>query len=71
MKNIGERLKQLRNDAGLTQSFVSNLIGITLRNYQYYEADQACPRIENLIALADYYEISLDDLVGRSDRFSD
>lgn len=62
-----ERLKEIRNNKGLTQKQVAELIGITARNYQYYEAGGKEPTLSNLMALADALEVSMDYLAGRVD----
>ena len=43
------------------------MLRITERNYQGYEYDKVKPYYDSLIALADYFGVSLDYLVGRSD----
>jgi transcriptional regulator with XRE-family HTH domain len=42
-------------------------LGITERGYQCYEQGEREPPIAKLIALADYFDVSIDYLVGRSD----
>ena len=61
-----DRLKMLRKDRGLTQKQVADALKITEVSYQRYEYGSVRPRIEMLIALADYFDVSLDYLVGRS-----
>ena len=43
-------------------------MGVTLRQYQRYERGEQEPKLEGWIFLADFYDVSLDYLVGRSDR---
>ena len=43
------------------------MLGISLRAYQFYESGAYDPALPNLIALADYFQVSIDYLVGRSD----
>jgi len=61
-----QRLKDLRKTVGITQKQTALAINISERNYQRLEAGEK-PNYENLIALADYFDVSLDYLVGRSD----
>lgn len=61
------RLKELRTAHGATQKDMSEYLGITLRAYQYYESGHRYPDFQGLIALADYFEVPIDYLVGRSD----
>ena len=61
-----EHLLKLRLDNNLSQQAVADEIGIALRTYQYYERGQREPMLTTLIALADFYDLSLDELVCRS-----
>lgn len=67
MTTFGERLKLLRNERNLTQKEFSAIIGINERSYQNYEINQSTPNHKILLFLADYFDVSLDYLVGRSD----
>ena len=67
---LSERLKQLRNEHQLTQQNVADHLGVKLRTYQYYESDKDKshrPDLETLVFLADFYNVSVDYLIGRSD----
>jgi len=65
--NFHERIRLLRKERGLTQKEAAIALGIGYRAYQCYELDQRCPDLHGLIALADFFDVSLDYLVGRSD----
>ncbi|MDE6757997.1 MAG: helix-turn-helix transcriptional regulator [Clostridia bacterium] len=65
MKNYGEALKQQRLISGYTQEQVSNATGIAQSNLSAWENNVYDPTIEFCIILADFYDISLDELVGR------
>ena len=67
MKELGIRLKELRKVRGVGQKVVAEQLGVSLRSYQFYEDGTYDPNLPNLIALADYFQVSLDYLVGRSD----
>ena len=58
-----ENLFQLRKKRGLTQPEVA--AGLSLRGYQNYERGLREPQLSALIALADFYDISLDELACR------
>ncbi|HBL82973.1 MAG TPA: XRE family transcriptional regulator [Clostridiales bacterium] len=64
---FGGRLREIRSGKHSTQKQVADAVGVTVRNYQRYEADEQRPAFEVLIALADFFDISLDYLVGRTD----
>jgi len=61
------RLKKLRADHHLTQKQVYETIGMSSLGYQRYEYGERKPSFDMLIALADYFDVSIDYLVGRTD----
>ena len=65
--SFAERLKELRTSRNLTQKQVYEAIGMSAIGYQRYEYGEREPAYQNLLALADYFDVSLDYLVGRSD----
>ena len=67
MPDLSDRLRLLRKEAGLTQQEVGAAIGKSLRAYQYYEAGTRRPEYPQLLALADFFHVSLDYLTGRSE----
>lgn len=67
MLNFPERLKEIRKAQKVTQKQLANELSISERNYQDYEYGKVVPSATILIALADYFDVSLDYLVGRSD----
>jgi len=68
MEPFKDHLRSIRLTRNYTQLQVAQAIGITERNYQYYEAGKREPSMSNLIALADFFDVTLDYLVGRSDK---
>ena len=67
MFDFGSHLKSLRQSKGVTQKQVAADINTSERGIQNYEIGARKPTYEILIALADYFDVSLDYLVGRSD----
>ena len=67
MENFKDRLKGLRKEKRFTQREMGEYLGITLRAYQCYEQGTRYPEFPGLIKLADFFDVSLDYLVGRSD----
>ena len=61
------RLKELRNGKGLTQTDMAIMLKLTLRQYQRYERGEQEPKLAGWLFLADFFNVSLDYLVGRSD----
>lgn len=62
-----DRMKDLRIDNDLTQMEIGKAIGITQRKYSYIERGIQEPSKELLIALADYYDVNIDYLLGHTD----
>lgn len=62
-----ERIKDLRTSKGLTQKQLAQEAKISERGVQNYELGERVPTLQVAIALADYFDVSLDYLVGRSD----
>ena len=60
-----EKLIQLRNVNGILQKDLAEKLGVNLHTYQRFEYGQQEPRMSTLIALADLYNLSLDELVCR------
>lgn len=67
MESFKDRLKGLRKEKRFTQREMGERLGITLRAYQSYEYGTRYPEFPGLIKLADFFDVSLDYLVGRSD----
>ena len=67
MNLFSVRLKKLRIEQNCTARELADYLGLTLRAYQYYEYGGRYPNFAGLLLLADYFQVSLDYLVGRSD----
>lgn len=63
--NISEALKYQREIRELSQSEVARATGISQPKISYYENGKHLPLIDDCIRLANFYNISLDELVGR------
>lgn len=64
---LSESLKRFRKTKKITQKQAALSAGVSERVYQSYEYGKVIPTVTILISLADFYNISLDYLVGRSD----
>lgn len=64
---LANRLRQLRKDKGFTQMQVAIYSDITETAYQNYELMVREPKLEILVRIADFFDVSLDYLVGRTD----
>jgi len=67
MPTLSDRLIQLKTDKNLMQKDIAKDNNISLRAYQYYERGERKPDSDILERLADYFEVSTDYLLGRSD----
>ena len=66
MSLFAERIKQLQTDRKTLKKDIAASIGVSVRAYQYYETSTKEPTLSILIALADFFDVSLDYLTGRS-----
>lgn len=63
-----ERIRNLREDSDLTQSYIAEILHCSQRTYSYYESGGHNIPVDVLIKLADYYDVSVDYLLGRTDK---
>lgn len=64
---LNEALRRIRKHKKVTQVQAAQAAGVSEAMYQFYEYGKNEPTASVLIALADYFDVSLDYLVGRSD----
>lgn len=64
---FSQRLKELRKEQKTPQQQIADALGISPRAYRFYESGDRFPDFQGLIILADFFDVSLDYLVGRSD----
>ncbi|MCT2385937.1 helix-turn-helix domain-containing protein [Erwinia pyrifoliae] len=67
MSAFSERLKVLRETRGLTQARLAEMIATLPRVYNRWERGHIVPQLDYLVKLADVLQVSLDELVGRTD----
>lgn len=63
--NYGEALKYQREQNGYSQSKLAKETGISQQMISYWEANYGLPNIDFCVRLANFYGITLDELVGR------
>lgn len=63
-----ERIRNLREDHDLKQTVLAEYLSITQRTYSRYETGERSVPVEVLAKLADYYGVSVDYLIGRTDK---
>ncbi len=64
---FSEKIRILRQERGMTQSEVAKAIKMSMRGYQDLELC-VMPRSDKLLTIADYYNVSIDWLMGRTDK---
>jgi transcriptional regulator with XRE-family HTH domain len=67
MITLMDRLKELRKSRNVTQQQVADYMKTDGRQYRRYEYGESDPTYKVLIKIADFFDVSLDYLVGRSD----
>ena len=60
---LGERIKQCRQDAAMSQEKLAELLGVSRQAVTKWESDQSAPSTENLFKLADLFHTTVDSLV--------
>jgi len=61
---IGERLRKIRREHGVTQEELANMLGVRKASVSFYETDKNEPTDKSKIIVARYFNISLDYLLG-------
>ena len=68
VKEIGERLRSLRESLGLSQAKMATHIGMTQATVNRYEKALTEPPSKILLFYADYFDVSMDYIYGRTDK---
>ena len=67
MEGVAKRLRFLRESAKLSQGRMAEIVGVEQSTLNLYELDQASPSLETLRKYADYFDVSLDYIFGRTE----
>ena len=67
LNDFAERLKEVREEANLTQTQLAEKLGTTQKIISFYETSRSVPSIQSLIALSLAFERSIDWLLGLTD----
>lgn len=67
MKEVAERLRSLRESIKFSQAKMAEIVGVRQSSLNRYELDQASPTFETLTRYADYFDVSMDYIFGRTD----
>ena len=66
---LNERIKKLREEENISQTELAKEIGIAKNTLCQYEKNRANPSLEIILQIADYFNVSVDYLLGRADDF--
>ena len=61
---IGENIQALRKEKHLTQEELAEVFGVTSQSISKWELGLSCPDISVLPEIADYFKVSIDELIG-------
>ena len=61
---IGERIRMLRINKGLTQKDLGNILNMNKTTISHYEKGERCPSIETLIQISDYFGVDITYVLG-------
>ena len=67
MRIVAERLRTLRNRLSISQVKMAPIVGLKQSTINRYENDQSDPSLETLLRYAEYFDVSLDYIFGRTD----
>lgn len=67
MSQFPARLKEIRKLRGKKQRDIAEHLSMKIRSYQFYESGDREPSFDKLIDIADYLDVTLDYLLGRTD----
>ena len=67
MKIFAERLLELRKETGISQAKLAKDLQVSFSVICYWETDRSEATAPNLVKLADYFDVSVDYLLGRKD----
>jgi transcriptional regulator with XRE-family HTH domain len=67
---LGKRIKELRKKKGITQKELASYLGVSDRAVGYYESGQRTPPPDILQKIADFFNVSTDYLLGRTDIYN-
>ena len=67
LKQLGKRLRTLRESLSLSQAKLAELLGITQSSLNRYENGQSTPSVDLLRKYADFFDVSMDYIFARCD----
>lgn len=68
ISNFGDKIRYLRDKAGLTQSYLAKRLGISRSAVNSWEMSLSSPSLSNIIEIMDIFHVTADYLLGTSDK---
>lgn len=68
IRNIGDKIRYLRDKAGFTQSYLAKRLGISRSAVNSWEMSLSSPSLSNIIEMMDIFHVNADYLLGTSDK---
>ena len=62
-ESFGERLRTARMEGGVTQLSLSESVGVSVACISHYEAGRRAPRVEGMVKISEFLNVSLDHLI--------
>ena len=69
--HFGQQILKFRRDKGLSQEELAEKLGVSRQSVTKWEADISVPELSKIEALADFFEVSVDKLLGREENLYD
>ncbi len=66
MKIFAERLKELRTEKGISQYKLAEVLEVSPAGVCYWETDRSEPTAPNLVKISDFFDVSVDFLLGKT-----
>ena len=63
----GQRIRECRQEKGLTQEEVAKTLNITRSTYAKYEREELQPNIDMILLISNFFEVTTDYLLGKTD----
>lgn len=67
MKNVGQRIRELRREIDCTQNVLADFLGVTQDSISLWENEKRIPDTQYIVAMSEFFDVSADYLLGISD----
>ncbi len=63
--NLGENIKRLREEKGISQEYAAQKMGVSVQSISLWEENKTVPSIENLVTLSEILGVTVDEVLGK------